>query len=184
MQTEIIIAGFGGQGVLFAGQLLAYAAMDEGREVTWIPSYGPEMRGGTANCTVIIADEDIGSPLVRNPQAVIAMNLPSLDKYEPTIGPEWGYGGKRIDDQSEPDANRYPDGHDPRKRNCRSVRRPAHDEYGFVRRAAGQPAGSLFGSNRTSITGPFTSPAPAVAANEHPGASPRRRVRGSPGIIQ
>ncbi len=85
MQTDIIIAGFGGQGVLFAGQLLAYAAMDEGREVTWIPSYGPEMRGGTANCTVVIADEEIGSPLVRNPQAVIAMNLPSLDKYEPSV---------------------------------------------------------------------------------------------------
>lgn len=87
MQTEITIAGFGGQGVLFGGQLLAYAAMDEGREVTWIPSYGPEMRGGTANCTVIIADEEIGSPLVRSPQAVIAMNLPSLDKYEPTLRP-------------------------------------------------------------------------------------------------
>lgn len=87
MQTEIIIAGFGGQGVLFAGQLLSYAAMDEGREVTWIPSYGPEMRGGTANCTVVIADEEIGSPLVQNPQAVIAMNLPSLDKYEPSVRP-------------------------------------------------------------------------------------------------
>jgi 2-oxoglutarate ferredoxin oxidoreductase subunit gamma len=87
MQTEIIIAGFGGQGVLFAGQLLAYAGMDEGRDVTWIPSYGPEMRGGTANCTVIIADEEIGSPLVRNPQAVIAMNLPSLDKYETAVKP-------------------------------------------------------------------------------------------------
>ncbi len=85
MQTEIIIAGFGGQGVLFAGQLLSYAAMDAGKEVTWIPSYGPEMRGGTANCTVIIADEEIGSPLVRNPQAVIALNLPSLDKYEPLV---------------------------------------------------------------------------------------------------
>jgi 2-oxoglutarate ferredoxin oxidoreductase subunit gamma len=85
MQTDIIIAGFGGQGVLFAGQLLAYAAMDEGREVTWIPSYGPEMRGGTANCTVVISDEEIGSPLVRNPQAVIAMNLPSLDKYETVV---------------------------------------------------------------------------------------------------
>lgn len=71
--------------MLFAGQVLAYAAMDNGKEVTWIPSYGPEMRGGTANCTVIIADEEIGSPLVRNPQAVIAMNLPSLDKYEPLI---------------------------------------------------------------------------------------------------
>ncbi|HTX80210.1 MAG TPA: 2-oxoacid:acceptor oxidoreductase family protein [Longilinea sp.] len=87
MQTEIIIAGFGGQGVLFAGQLLAYAALDEKKEVTWIPSYGPEMRGGTANCTVIIADEEIGSPLVRNPQAVIALNLPSLDKYEPLVKP-------------------------------------------------------------------------------------------------
>src|SRR5512138_2791786 len=85
MQTDIIIAGFGGQGVLFAGQLLAYAAMDEGREVTWIPSYGPEMRGGTANCTVVISDEEIGSPMVRHPQAVIAMNLPSLDKYEAEV---------------------------------------------------------------------------------------------------
>ena len=87
MQTEIIVAGFGGQGVLFTGQLLSYAAMDEGREVTWIPSYGPEMRGGTANCTVIISDEEIGSPMVRNPAAVIAMNLPSLDKYEPLVKP-------------------------------------------------------------------------------------------------
>lgn len=87
MQTEISIAGFGGQGVLFGGQLLAYAGMDEGREVTWIPSYGPEMRGGTANCTVIIADEEIGSPLVQFPQAVIAMNLPSLDKYESVVRP-------------------------------------------------------------------------------------------------
>lgn len=87
MQTDIIIAGFGGQGVLFAGQLLTYAAMDEGKMVTWIPSYGPEMRGGTANCTVVIADEEIGSPLVRNPQAAIAMNLPSFDKYEPMLKP-------------------------------------------------------------------------------------------------
>jgi 2-oxoglutarate ferredoxin oxidoreductase subunit gamma len=87
MQTEFIIAGFGGQGVLFAGQLLSYAAMDEGKEVTWIPSYGPEMRGGTANCTVIVSDEEIGSPLVKNPQGAIAMNLPSLDKYEPVMAP-------------------------------------------------------------------------------------------------
>jgi 2-oxoglutarate ferredoxin oxidoreductase subunit gamma len=87
MQTEIVIAGFGGQGVLFAGQVLAYAAMDSGKEVTWIPSYGPEMRGGTANCTVVVADEEIGSPLVRNPKGVITLNLPSLDKYEPLIVP-------------------------------------------------------------------------------------------------
>jgi len=87
MQTEIVIAGFGGQGVLFTGQLLAYAAMDAGKEVTWIPSYGPEMRGGTANCTVVISDEEIGSPMVSSPQAVIVMNLPSLDKYEPMVKP-------------------------------------------------------------------------------------------------
>ena len=87
MQTEIIFAGFGGQGILFSGQLMAYAAMDSGKEVTWIPSYGPEMRGGTANCTVIIADEDIGSPNVRNPKALMAFNLPSLDKYEPLVIP-------------------------------------------------------------------------------------------------
>ncbi|MBP1702869.1 MAG: putative 2-oxoglutarate ferredoxin oxidoreductase gamma subunit [Chloroflexi bacterium] len=87
MQTEIILAGFGGQGILFAGQLLAYAAMDAGREVTWIPSYGPEMRGGTANCTVIISEEEIGAPTVRNPKAALVFNLPSFDKYEPLVLP-------------------------------------------------------------------------------------------------
>jgi 2-oxoglutarate ferredoxin oxidoreductase subunit gamma len=85
MQTEIVFSGFGGQGVLFAGQILTFAGMDSGKEVTWMPSYGPEMRGGTANCTVIIADEEIGSPLVRHPQAAVVMNLPSLDKYEPVL---------------------------------------------------------------------------------------------------
>jgi 2-oxoglutarate ferredoxin oxidoreductase subunit gamma len=87
MQTEIFLAGFGGQGVMFAGQVLSYAAMDTGREVTWIPSYGPEMRGGTANCTVVIADEEIGSPLVQDPPAAVVLNLPSLDKYEPAVRP-------------------------------------------------------------------------------------------------
>jgi 2-oxoglutarate ferredoxin oxidoreductase subunit gamma len=85
VQNETIIAGFGGQGVLFAGKLLAYAAMHAGLEVTWFPSYGPEMRGGTANCTVIISDEEIGSPQVRYPKAAIVMNQPSLDKYESLI---------------------------------------------------------------------------------------------------
>src|ERR1700690_1014368 len=85
MQKEIIIAGFGGQGVLFSGQVLAYAAMDAGKEVTWIPSYGPEMRGGTANCTVVIADEEIGSPLVEHPPLAIALNLPSFDKCEESL---------------------------------------------------------------------------------------------------
>lgn len=87
MQTEILISGFGGQGALFAGQLLAYAALDCDRHVTWIPSYGPEMRGGTAHCTVIISDDEIGSPIVRNPTSVLAMNLPSLDRYEPLVKP-------------------------------------------------------------------------------------------------
>src|SRR5512139_1499081 len=96
MQTEIIIAGFGGQGILFAGQLLAYAALDAGMEVTWIPSYGPEMRGGTANCTVTIADEEIGAPTVRNPKAAMLFNLPSFDKYEPLVTP----GGVLIANQS------------------------------------------------------------------------------------
>jgi 2-oxoglutarate ferredoxin oxidoreductase subunit gamma len=87
METSIIIAGFGGQGVLFAGQVLAYAGMDTGRHVTWIPSYGPEMRGGTANCTVIIGDEPIGAPLVARPDVAIVLNQPSYDKYEPLVKP-------------------------------------------------------------------------------------------------
>src|SRR5436190_21156113 len=105
MQKEIIIAGFGGQGVLFGGQVLAYAAMDAGKEVTWIPSYGPEMRGGTANCTVIIADNEIGSPLVKNPPLAIALNLPSFDKYEDILAP----GGTLIVNQSmvDRDPKRY-----------------------------------------------------------------------------
>jgi 2-oxoglutarate ferredoxin oxidoreductase subunit gamma len=85
METSIIIAGFGGQGALFAGQLLAYAGMDSGRHVTWIPSYGPEMRGGTANCTVIIGDDPIGAPLVTQPDVAVVFNKPSFDKYEPIV---------------------------------------------------------------------------------------------------
>ncbi|HEX2913419.1 MAG TPA: 2-oxoacid:acceptor oxidoreductase family protein [Chloroflexia bacterium] len=81
MHEEIVISGFGGQGVLFAGQLLAYAGVKEGRFVTWIPSYGPEMRGGTAHCTVIISDEEIGSPLVRHPSAALVLNPPSMERY-------------------------------------------------------------------------------------------------------
>jgi 2-oxoglutarate ferredoxin oxidoreductase subunit gamma len=87
MQTEIILSGFGGQGLLFAGQLLAHTALDQGLHTTWIPSYGPEMRGGTAHCIVIISDDEIGSPVVRNPTAAVVMNLPSLDRYEPLVRP-------------------------------------------------------------------------------------------------
>jgi len=87
MQEEFLFAGFGGQGVMFAGQLLAYAAMDEGFEVTWIPSYGPEMRGGTAHCYVVISDRPVGSPIVRTPRFVVAFNKPSFEKYESVVAP-------------------------------------------------------------------------------------------------
>ena len=79
---QILIAGFGGQGVLFAGKCLAYKGLLEGRQVSWLPSYGPEMRGGTANCSVILSDDPVGSPIVSAPTVLAAMNLPSLDKYE------------------------------------------------------------------------------------------------------
>ncbi len=85
MTNSIIIAGFGGQGVLFAGKFLAYKGLLEGKEISWLPSYGPEMRGGTANCTVIVSDEPVGSPIVADPDIVAAMNLPSFDKYENAV---------------------------------------------------------------------------------------------------
>jgi len=87
VERSVIIAGFGGQGILFAGQVLAHAAMNEGREVLWIPSYGPEMRGGTASCTVIVGDEPIGSPVADRPDAAIVLNPPSLVKYGPRVVP-------------------------------------------------------------------------------------------------
>jgi 2-oxoglutarate ferredoxin oxidoreductase subunit gamma len=87
MQDDVIIAGFGGQGVLLIGKMLAYAGMKEGKEVSWLPSYGPEMRGGTCNCTVVIADRPVGSPVVQHPRAMLAMNLPSLDKFETAVKP-------------------------------------------------------------------------------------------------
>jgi 2-oxoglutarate ferredoxin oxidoreductase subunit gamma len=79
---QVLFAGFGGQGILFTGKFLAYEGLLSGREVSWLPSYGPEMRGGTANCSVILSDTPVGSPIVTNPDILIAMNLPSLDKYE------------------------------------------------------------------------------------------------------
>ncbi len=85
MEKKLVIAGFGGQGVMLAGELLAEAAKDEGKFVTFLPSYGPEMRGGTANCDVIVSDKPIASPVIAHPQAAIIMNLPSLDKFEPLM---------------------------------------------------------------------------------------------------
>lgn len=85
MEKQFLIAGFGGQGVLLIGQLIAKAAMLEGREVSWMPSYGPEMRGGEANCAVVVSDEAIGSPLVSEPPVLVAMNKPSLIKFMPKM---------------------------------------------------------------------------------------------------
>ncbi len=85
MQRDVIMAGFGGQGILLIGKMLAYAGMHAGKEVSWLPSYGPEMRGGTCNCTVVISDKPVGSPVIRSPRAVVAMNLPSLEKFEPDL---------------------------------------------------------------------------------------------------
>jgi 2-oxoglutarate ferredoxin oxidoreductase subunit gamma len=90
MERRILVSGFGGQGVLLIGSLLCHAGMGEGRNVSWLPSYGPEMRGGTASCSVTIADEEIGSPVVTAPDVLIAMNQPSYDKYVGAVKP----GGK------------------------------------------------------------------------------------------
>lgn len=82
---SFLLAGFGGQGILFLGKVISYAGMIDGKEVSWLPSYGPEMRGGTANCGVIVSEQPIGSPLVINPSVLVAMNLPSLDKFEQNV---------------------------------------------------------------------------------------------------
>lgn len=85
MQKEVMFAGFGGQGILLSAKLLAYAAMKQGSQVMWIPSYGPEMRGGTAYCTVVVSDRLIGSPIIKNPSHLVAMNRPSLEKFAPVV---------------------------------------------------------------------------------------------------
>ena len=87
MTYETIMAGFGGQGLLFSGKVLAHAALIEGKELSWLPSYGPEMRGGTCNCSVIVSDEPVGSPIIAHPNVLMVMNEPSLDKFEDTVAP-------------------------------------------------------------------------------------------------
>ena len=96
MTTQYLFAGFGGQGILFAGKLLAYKGLTEGKHVSWLPSYGPEMRGGTAICSVILSDEPIGAPIVLEPDVLVAMNLPSLDRFEGDVVP----GGRIYADSS------------------------------------------------------------------------------------
>src|SRR5574344_458203 len=96
MTKQFIFAGFGGQGMLLIGKFMAMSCMLHGKHVSWLPSYGPEMRGGTANCSVIVSDEPIGSPIVSKPDVLIVMNLPSLDKYEDSVVP----GGKIFVDST------------------------------------------------------------------------------------
>lgn len=109
--TDVLMAGFGGQGMLLAGKVLAHAAMGEGLEVSWLPSYGPEMRGGTANVVVCISEEPIGSPLITSPQSLLVMNRPSLDKFGPRVKP----GGVIVVNTSLVDA-------DPERPDCSVVR--------------------------------------------------------------
>ena len=99
--TEILLAGFGGQGILFAGKILAYCGLMDDKELSWLPSYGPEMRGGTCNCSVCISDEPIGSPLVLTPDILVVMNQPSFDKFVPEVRA----GGKVFFDSTLIDAN-------------------------------------------------------------------------------
>lgn len=96
MNHEIILAGFGGQGILFAGKLLAYTGMIFDKAVSWLPSYGPEMRGGTCNCHIMLKDDVVGSPYVANPTEAVILNKPSFDKFESTVAP----GGKIFYDSS------------------------------------------------------------------------------------
>ncbi|MBE6976812.1 MAG: 2-oxoacid:ferredoxin oxidoreductase subunit gamma [Ruminococcaceae bacterium] len=98
--TQILIAGFGGQGVLFAGKFLAYKGLVQNKQVSWLPSYGPEMRGGTANCSVVLSDMPVGSPIIDNPDVLVAMNLPSLQKFVDSVVP----GGKILIDSTLIDA--------------------------------------------------------------------------------
>ena len=94
--TQILFAGFGGQGVLFAGKFLAYKGLMEDKQVSWLPSYGPEMRGGTANCSVVLSETPVGSPIITNPDVLVAMNLPSLQKFVDSVVP----GGQIYVDSS------------------------------------------------------------------------------------
>ena len=93
---QMLFSGFGGQGILFVGKFLAYKGLIEEKQVSWLPSYGPEMRGGTASCSVIVSDDAVGSPIVSNPDVLVAMNLPSLDKFESSVVP----GGLIIADST------------------------------------------------------------------------------------
>ncbi len=124
MERSIIFAGFGGQGILFAGHVLAQAAMTEGAQVLWIPSYGPEMRGGTASCTVLIGDETIGSPIVDHPDAAVVFNPPSLAKFAPIVAA----GGVLVVNDSLIEAVSGRDDVDEVRVKCTALAREAGDD--------------------------------------------------------
>ena len=127
--TDVLMAGFGGQGMLLAGKVLAQACMDEGREVSWLPSYGPEMRGGTANVIVCMASAPIGSPLVERPHALLAMNLPSLERFAAKVRP----GGVIVVNSSLIDKT-------PGRADCRVVQVPSRE----IAQKAGAPRAANF----------------------------------------
>jgi 2-oxoglutarate ferredoxin oxidoreductase subunit gamma len=129
LDTEVLMAGFGGQGMLLAGKVLAQASMDLGREVSWLPSYGPEMRGGTANVMVCIASKPIGSPLIERPRGLVVMNLPSLEKFAPKVQP----GGVIVVNESLVDR-------DPGRADCVVIRVPARE----LAQTAGAPRSANF----------------------------------------
>jgi len=127
--TDVLMAGFGGQGMLLAGRMLAHAAMERGMEVSWLPSYGPEMRGGTANAIVCISSKPIGSPLIESPNALLAMNIPSLEKFAPKVRP----GGIIVINSSLADR-------DPGRDDCTVIKIPAID----MAKEAGTPRAANF----------------------------------------
>ena len=144
MERSVVFAGFGGQGILFAAQVLAQAAMDEDREVLWIPSYGPEMRGGTASCTVIVGDESIGSPVVDAPWAAVVLNPPALARFASLVSP----GGTLVVNATLIEAESGRDDVDELRVPCTRLAREAGDDR-LVSVAA---LGALVG--RTDIVGP------------------------------
>ena len=176
MQKEVTISGFGGQGILFAGQLLAYAAMDQGKNVTWYPSYGPEMRGGTANCMVIVSDDEIGAALVGQPAAALVLNLPSLDKYEPLVKPGWAADHRQLAGGKTCPAHRYPRGLRACHQTGRRAGQPPHGQHGHAGRIAWQYRAFLAGCHgKNAFRAPAGTP-PQAAAGQYEGAGSRGKV--------
>lgn len=143
MERQLIIAGFGGQGVLLIGQLLAYSGMLDGKEVSWMPSYGPEMRGGAANCAVVISDREVGSPKVEEADVVIAMNKPSMALFEKNVAP----GGALIYNSSLIDV-------EPRRADIKRIKVPSSE---IAQQAGSQRAANMVMLGAyTALTGDFT----------------------------